>query len=106
MYIDLIIFIVLTIIVFLKYNKFHSYILFFAIVDITLRILTFVRTNIPIKKVSNFIGDYLPNSLLDLINKYTSNLDMVNLILRWIYVGIMTIFLYYIIKLFLKKRKI
>ena len=32
MYIDLIIFIVLTIIVFLKYNKFHSYILFFAII--------------------------------------------------------------------------
>ena len=106
MYIDLIVFIVLMIIVFLKYNRFHSYVLFFAIVDITLRILAFVRTNIPIRGVSKVISDYLPNSLIDLINKYTSDWNMVNLILRWIYVGIMTIFLYYIIKLFLKKRKI
>ena len=106
MYIDLIVFIVLMIIVFLKYNRFHSYVLFFAIVDITLRILAFVRTNIPIRGISKVISDYLPNSLIDLINKYTSDWNMVNLILRWIYVGIMTIFLYYIIKLFLKKRKI
>lgn len=106
MYIDLIIFFVLLILVMLKYNKFHSYVLFIAIVDIALRILTFVRGNIPIREVSKFIGDYLPNSLLDLINKYTSNWDMVNLILRWVYVVIMTIFLYYIIKIFIKKKKI
>lgn len=106
MYIDLIIFFVLLILVMLKYNKFHSYVLFFAIIDIALRILTFVRGNIPIREVSKFIGDYLPNSLLDLINKYTSNWDMVNLILRWVYVVIMTIFLYYIIKIFIKKKKI
>ena len=82
MYIDLIIFFVLLILVMLKYNKFHSYVLFIAIIDIALRILTFVRGNIPIREVSKFIGDYLPNSLLDLI---VGSIDVTSFVLSFKY---------------------
>ena len=58
------------------------------------------------KDISNLIGKYLPESIPNIIDNYTSNWEMVNLILRWGYVIIMTIFLYYIIKIFWKKKKI
>ena len=106
MYIDVIVLVILFILVIMYFNKFHSFVFFIAIVDIFLRIATFVKDNIPVKDISNLISKYLPESIIDIINKYTSNWDIVNLILRWGYVIIMTIFLYYIIKIFWKKKKI
>ena len=106
MYIDLIVLLVLFILVVMYFNRFHSFVFFIAIVDIFLRIATFVKENIPMKDISNLIGKYLPESIPNIIDNYTSNWEMVNLILRWGYVIIMTIFLYYIIKIFWKKTKI
>ena len=106
MYIDLIVFIILLIIVIMNYNKFHSYILFIAIVDITLRLLTYLKDNLPFGKITKYISDYLPGSLLDMINKYTTNWGVINVVLRWVYIGIMVIFLYYVGKIFIKKKKI
>ncbi len=106
MYIDLVVFAILLVLVMMNYHKFHSYILFIAIVDITLRILAFIKDNLPFGEITKYINDYLPSSLLDMINKYTINFGIVNTILNWIYVGIMIIFLYYVGKLFIKKKKI
>ncbi|MBR2677968.1 MAG: hypothetical protein IKE63_00935 [Bacilli bacterium] len=106
MYIDLVVLLILLILVVFYFNKFHSYVLFIGIVDIALRILAFIKDNIPIKDVSNMISDYLPGSIIDLINKYTSDWEVVNLILRWAFVGIMIIFLYYVTKIFIKKKRI
>ena len=106
MYVDLIVLLVLLIFVILNFNKVYSFVFFIAIVDITLRILAFLKDNLPFKNITKYINDYLPSSFPDLINKYTSSWDIVNLILTWAYVGIMVIFLYYCIKIFWKKKRI
>ena len=106
MYIDLIVLIILIIIVIMFFKRFSSFVFFIAIIEIFLRILTFIKNNIPLKDVSNLIDKYLPENMFEIINKYTANIELLNTILKWLFVGIMTIFLYYIIKIFMKKKKI
>lgn len=108
MYIDLIVLIALAILVVMFFNRFSSFVFFMAIIDIFLRILSFVKHNITDKDLSNVIGKYLPESVFDIIDKYTgtANLHLINIILKWAFVGIMCVFLFYITKIFLKKKKI
>lgn len=106
MYIDLIILLILLILVIVFFKRFQSFVFFMAIIDIFLRILTFIKNNIGLKDVSKIIGKYLPESIFSIIDKYTKNMDLVNIILKWCFVGIMIFFLTYIIKIFLKKKKI
>ena len=106
MYIDLLVLIVGLILVLMFFKRFSSFFFFMAIVDIFLRILAFIKHNIGLEDVATIIGKYLPESIFDIIDKYTSSMDLVNTILKWCFVGIMTIFLSYIIKIFLKKKKI
>ena len=106
MYIDLIVLIVLIIIVIMFFKRFSSFVFFMAIIEILLRILAFIKNNIPLKDVSSIIGKYLPENIFEIINKYTGNMELLNIILKWLFVGIMIIFLYYIIKIFWKKKKI
>lgn len=106
MYIDLIVLLILLIVVVMFFKRFSSFVFFMAIVDIFLRILAFIKHNIPMKDVAALIGKYLPESVFDIINKYTGNYDLINIILKWCFVGIMCIFLFYITKIFLKKKKI
>lgn len=104
MYIDLIVLIVLLIIIVMFFQRFDSFVLFMGIIDIFLRILAFIKNNIGLKDISQVIGKYLPESMFDIIHKYTNGI--IELILDWIFVGIMVIFLYYITKIFIKKKKI
>lgn len=104
MYIDAIVLFVLLIIVITIFRRFDSFVYSVAIIDIFLRILTFIKNNIPLKDISNVIGKYLPESIMGIIDRYSDGI--VQTILSWIYVAIMAIFLYYIIKLFVKKKKI
>ena len=106
MYIDLIVLIVLLILVLMFFQRFSSFVFFMAIVDIFLRILAFIKNNIGLKDVAHVIGKYLPESVFDIINKYTGNIPLLCIILKWCFVIIMCFFLSYIIKIFLKKRKI
>ena len=106
MYIDLLILIILIILVVMFFKRFSSFVFFVAIVDIFLRILTFIKNNIGLDDVAHVIGKYLPESVFDIINKYTGNIPALNIILKWCFVGIMAIFLSYITKIFWKKKKI
>lgn len=106
MYIDLIILIILLILVVMFFKRFQSFVFFMAIVDIFLRIFAFIKNNIGLKDISEIIGKYLPESVFAIIDKYTKNMDLVNIILKWCFVGIMIFFLSYIIKIFMKKKKI
>ena len=106
MYIDLLVIIVGLIIVLMFFKRFSSCVFFMAIVEIFLRIVTFVKNNIGLKDVSYIIGKYFPENIFDIIDKYTYKMNTVNIILKWCFVFIMTIFLSYIIKIFLKKKKI
>ena len=69
-----------------------------AIVDIFLRIFRYLVVNIEIKGISEHIEKYLPSSIPDIINHYTT--DVISDILLWIYVIIMGMFLFYNIKYF------
>ena len=104
MYIDLIVLIILLIIIVMFFQRFDSFILFVGILDIFLRILAFIKNNIGLKDISQVIGKYLPESIFDLIGKYTNGI--IQIILKWIFVGFMVIFLFYVTKIFIKKKKI
>ena len=104
MYVDAIIFTVCLLLVVMFFQRLDSFVYFVAIVDIALRILTFVKNNIGLPEVSKIIGKYLPESIFGIIDTYTSGI--VQTILNWIFVIFMTIFLYYITRLFIKKKKI
>ncbi len=106
MYIDLIVLIILVILVLMFFKRFSSFVFLMAIVDIGLRILAFVKNNIGLKDLSRVIGKYLPESVFAIINRYTENGTFFNMGLKWAFVVIMTFFLVYIIKIFIKKKKI
>ncbi len=104
MYIDLVILIILVLVVVMFFKRFSSFVFFMAIIDIFLRILTFIKDNIGLPDVKALIGKYLPESIFDMINKYSDG--TINIILKWAFVIIMIIFLSYIIKIFIHKKKI
>lgn len=104
MYIDLIVLIILILVVVMFFKRFSSFVFLMAIIDITLRILTFIKDNIGLPDVSALISKYVPESIFDIINRYSSGLF--NVILKWIFVIIMIFFLSYIIKIFIHKKKI
>jgi len=106
MYIDLIILILLIIVVVMFFKRFSSFVFLMAIIEIFLRIVTFIKNNIGLPDVARIIGKYFPENMFVIINRYTGNWGIFNTILKWCFVGIMTIFLFYIIKIFLKKKKI
>ncbi len=106
MYIDLIILIVGIILVIMFFKRFSSFVFFVAIVDIFLRILAFIKNNIGLNDVAAVIGRYLPENVIAIIEKYTYSVPLLCQILKWCFVLIMAIFLVYIIKIFINKKKI
>lgn len=106
MYIDLIVLIALIVVVIMFFKRFSSFVFFMAIIDIFLRILTFIKNNIGLPDVAALIGKYLPENIFDIINKYTGTIPLLNIILKWAFVIIMMIFLSYITKIFINKKKI
>lgn len=106
MYIDLIILIILIVVVIMFFKRFSSFVFFMAIIEIFLRILTFIKNNIGLPDVSALIGKYLPENMFAIINKYTGSVPLLNLILKWAFVFIMAVFLTYITKIFINKKKI
>ena len=106
MYIDLILLVILILIIVMFFKRFSSFVFLMAIIEIFLKILAFIKNNIGLKDVAAVINKYLPESILDIIDKYTGNWGIVNAILRWSFIIIMMIFLSYIIKIFLNKKKI
>ena len=104
MYIDLVVLAVLLLLIVMFFKRFSSFVFFMAIVDIFLRIFAFIKHNIGLTDVTSLIDKYLPESVFGIIDKYTT--DLPNTILKWAFVIIMIIFLFYIIKIFIKKKKI
>ncbi len=104
MYIDVIVLIILMLVVIMFFKRFSSFVFFVAIVDMFLRILTFIKYNIGLPDVATIIGKYIPESILAIIDKYTAGLFQT--ILEWAFIIIMIIFLSYIIKIFIHKKKI
>ena len=103
MYIDLIVFAVLVLLVIMFFRRFSSFVFFIAIFDMILRILTFIKNNLGLPDVAALIDKYIPESIIAIIHRYTNG--VVSTILDWIFVIFMIIFLSYIIKIFISKKK-
>ncbi len=102
MYIDLIVLIVLIAIVIVFFKNFSSFIYFFAIVDIFLRVFTLIKLNIPLQDIAAVIDNYIPASIPSLVGKYITGIPYT--IFIWCYIVIFIIFETYIIKTFWKKK--
>ncbi len=102
MYVDVIIVLILLAIVIFLFRKFSSFVYAVAIIDIFLRILTFIRDN-SVPELKSLIGKYFPESIAAIIGNYSDGIFYT--ILMWAYVIIFAIFLGYITKYFIKKRK-
>jgi len=96
--------VVLILIVIMYFRRFSSFVYFIAIVDIFLKILTFIKNNISLPDVAALIDKYIPESILAIVGNYTNG--VVYTIISWAYLVIMCIFLGYITKFFIKKKKI
>ena len=99
---DLVVVVILLLIVVLAFKTFSSFVYFTAIIDLFFRIMTLIRYNIGIKEISDFIGNYIPESIPSIFAKYSSGVFYTLLI--WGYIILMIIFLVYITKTFMKKK--
>lgn len=103
-YIDLVVLVVLIVFVIIYSKRFQTYIFGFGMIDILFRILNVINGFIPVKEIKVFIDTYIPASVPTVINNYTKG--MFNMALTFIYVIIMAIFLYYVVRIFIKRKKI
>lgn len=100
---DLIIFIVLALIVVILFKSFDSFVYFFAIVDILLRILDFLKQLLNIPELTTFLNQNVPTSILSMINHYSTG--VFNQILTWGYLICFIVFEVYLIKYFMKTKR-
>ena len=104
MYIDLIVLGVSIVFVGIYSKRFQTYIFGFGMIDILFRILNIIKDFIPVKDIKSAINTYIPQAVPDVINKYTDG--VLSSVLIWIYVVVMAMFLYLIVKVFIKRKKI
>jgi len=103
MYVDLIVVIIVILGVVMYARNFSSFVFAVAITDILLRVLSFIGSNIGLPKMSAFIKKHFPDSIFTLIDNYLGG--EIAIIVKWLFVIIMIFFLYYVIKIWLKKKK-
>ena len=102
-YLDLIILVILILLVVFSFRSFKSFVYLLGITDLFLRIVHFIATHVHISKVTPFLKNNFPASIVSIINKYTKG--TLNDILVWIFVILMTIWFVYLFDYFIKKRK-
>ena len=100
---DLVIFIVLALIVVILFKSFDSFVYFFAIIDILLRILDFLKQLLNIPELTTFLNQNVPTSILSMINHYSTG--VFNQILTWGYLICFIVFEVYLIKYFMKTKR-
>ena len=84
------------------FKKFSNVIYYIGIIDIFLRILDFIANNIPVPIVSNFINSYFPNSVSHIIDMYSSGIFTT--VLLWLLCVVYIILLFYLVRIFWKKK--
>lgn len=89
-------------IVFFFKRTFSGFIYSIAVVDIFLRLLTFLKVNLFTGEVAQFFVKYFPANIPAIISKYTSS--TLETVLMWVYVGIMIVFEFYVIRTFFNKK--
>lgn len=101
---DAIFIIIILLLVIVAYHKLSKFAYALAIIDILLRILNFIKLNLGVLEIKTFISKYFPSDIPSLIYKYTDG--ALSDILVWGYVIIFIVFLFYIIRAFVRNKKL
>lgn len=101
MNIALIILLIAAILVIVFYKDFRAFVYFIVCIDVFLRIVSYLKTNI-IKDTALSFFDAIPSSIPAIIDSF--DLGAFNEILLFIYVIIYIIFEIFIIRLFIKRK--
>lgn len=102
MYIDLIVVILLLLISIFYFKKFSKFVYFVGLLELFFRLASFLKANLAIKELDKILN-YIPASIFALLAKYTKGILFS--ILAWACFIILVIFFYYILKIFLKRKK-
>ena len=82
MYIDLVVLLILLIVVAIFFKRFSSFVFLIAIIEISLRILTFIKKNTGLRDLSKLISKYVPENMFAIIDNYTSSIPTLCIILK------------------------
>lgn len=102
MYLDAVIVIALVIVAVCWFRSFPKMVYAFAIIDLFLRLLNYIANNIGIKEFAHWVNRIFPNSIPSIISKYSNGI--LQDILVWVYIAIMVFFLFYTIRVFIRKK--
>ncbi len=97
---DIVIIFIILLIVALVFKRVSNVIIFFGLIDIFLRILDFIGKNTS-SEINNFINKIFPDSIPAIINNYSTG--VLEDILMWTYVVLMTLFLYFVFRMLLHR---
>lgn len=100
---DLIIIILLIVLTIIFFRRFSNVVYVICILDIFLRILNRLDLLLGVPEFSNLVNKYFHNSMLDIINSYSSGI--INTVLVWVLLGIYVVFLFYVVQTFFRKKK-
>lgn len=89
-------------IVFFFKRTFSGFVYTVAMVDIFLRLLAFLKAKIFAGDILVFLNKWFPVSVPGMIDKYTDG--VLCDVLVWIYIGIMIVFLFYTVRIFINKK--
>lgn len=106
MYIDLIVLIALIILIIIYFRRFSSFVYLMCAMDILYKLLHFIASNVPIPELTNIINKYVPTSLLGLFGNYIGTENIVFTIVKWAIFVLYCIFLFYIIRILVRRKKI
>ena len=86
---------------------FSSFVYAFALIDIFLRMLNFIRiyTAKSVPELSHLLYRYFPSDLLSVVAKYISRNSILFIIIAWGFLILYMCFWFYNFKYFLKKGK-
>lgn len=99
----LVILVILIIVVGLFFKDFKSVVYFLGIIEIFFRLIHKIADLLNIKDFIIFINKYIPSSLENIINNYSSGI--LNTVLIWILVLLFIYFEWYLINYWIKKKK-
>lgn len=89
-------------VIFFFKRTFSGFVYSVAMVDIFLRILSFIKAQVLSENILMFVNKWFPVSIPAVINKYTDGVFYSVLI--WLYVMIMIVFLVYTVRTFINKK--
>ena len=104
---ELFIIIILLLIVIFYFRRFSSFVYAFALIDILLRMLNFIRiyTYKSVPELSHLLYKYFPTDLLSVVAKYIPSNTVLFVIIAWACLVLYVCFWFYNFKFFLKKGK-